>query len=293
MVATLPRNIRLKLKQTLNQWRQWRCDPPLQRAPRVVSLFSTGISNYSILVEAEAEARYVVRIDGVDAINNTLSRSSEWRVLQMAHAAHLAPCPRYYNPELGVLVCDYLPPDLSHSCCATSDTAALLHRIHRLPAIHHRLDLRERLVRYEKQLQHQGREIPTTMSSNRELVLALLSEVYDEGESTVLCHNDLLAANRISSGKRLWALDWEYAAMGSFWFDLAVVAIGDRLQSAQKQELVTTYLGRDVTLEESSVFSRYCLIYQYLEIFWYMANTSKDTEQQLRRLQQAINRENY
>ena len=293
MVAALPRNIQLKLRQTLNQWRQWRCDPPLQRVPQAVSLFSTGISNYSILVEAETEAHYVVRIDGVDAINNTLSRSSEWRVLQVAHEAHLAPCPRYYNPELGVLVCDYLPSDIGHTYCAISDTAALLHRIHQLPAIHHRLDLRERFVRYEKQLQHQCRDIPTTLSNNRELVLALLSELHDQDESSVLCHNDLLAANRISSGKRLWALDWEYTAMGSFWFDLAVVAIGDHLQTAQKQELVTAYLGRNATLEESKVFSRHCLVYQYLEILWYMANTSQDTEQHLRRLQQAINRENY
>ena len=41
------------------------------------------------------------------------------------------------------------------------------------------------------------------------------------------CHNDLLAPNRLRSGGKLWALDWEYCAMGSPWFDLAVISCGE------------------------------------------------------------------
>ena len=37
----------------------------------------------------------------------------------------------------------------------------------------------------------------------------------------VLCHNDLLAANLIDDGRRLWLLDWEYAGVGHPVFDLA------------------------------------------------------------------------
>ena len=290
MVATLPRNIQLKLDQTLNQWRHWRCDPPLSGPPRIVSLFDSGISNHSVLVEAEK--RFVIRIDGVNATNNSLSRSWEWRVLNSAHEAGLAPCPRYYNPELGVLVCDYLPPD-SHPVNDISETAALLRSIHQLPAFHHRLDLRERITRYEKQVEHQNRELPAIMASCRETVLNLLDLLNEDNDTPVPCHNDLLAANRIVSGNKLRAIDWEYCAMGSLWFDLAVVAIGDRLDSGQKQELLTAYLEREATPGESLKFSQNCVVYQYLELLWYLANTSGAVEQRLSKLQQALNRGNY
>jgi len=290
MVATLPRNIQLKLDQTLNQWRHWRCDTPLSGPPQVVSAFESGVSNHSVLVGEEQ--RFVIRIDGVNAANNSLSRSWEWRVLHCAHEAGLAPCPRYYNPELGVLVCDYLPPDndCENDLC---DTAALLRSIHKLPAFHHRLDLRERFTRYEKQVEHQNRELPALMASCREKVLSLLATIIDDDDTPVPCHNDLLAANRIVSGKKLRAIDWEYCAMGSFWFDLAVVAIGDHLDSGQQQELLTAYLEREATPRESLKFSQNCLIYQYLELLWYLANTREAIEQRLRELQLALSRGNY
>src|SRR5581483_3768020 len=37
----------------------------------------------------------------------------------------------------------------------------------------------------------------------------------------VLCHNDLLSANLIDDGRRLWLVDWEYAGIGHPLFDLA------------------------------------------------------------------------
>ncbi len=290
MAATLPQSIQLKLDQTLNQWRQWQCDPPLSGPPRVVSTFDSGLSNHSVLVAAEQ--RFVIRIDGVNATNNSLSRPWEWRVLHCAHMADLAPCPRYYNPELGVLVCDYLPPD-DHPANNLSQTAALLRNIHQLPAFHHRLDLRERITRYEKQVEHRKRELPAIMAACRESILSLLNLLIDNDDTPVPCHNDLLAENRIVSGKKLRAIDWEYCAMGSLWFDLAVVAIGDRLDSGQKQELLTAYLEREATPGESLKFSQHCVLYQYLEILWYLANTSEAIDQRLRELQQTLNLGNY
>lgn len=292
MVATLPRNIQLKLEQTLKQWHQWRCDPPLSALPRVLQVFCAGISNHSVLVEAGK--RYVVRIDGVHASNNNLARATEWRVLKMAHAAGLAPCPRYYNPELGALVCDYLPADPPGSA-RTQDTAALLRNIHSLPAIHHRLDLRERIVRYEKQLLHQNKPLSPVMDTAHSIVLPLLDKLDARKVTPVLCHNDLLAANRISSDQHLWAIDWEYCAMGSCWYDLAVVAVGDKLGAKQIRLLLHSYLARELEPQELLTFSRYCMVYRYLEILWFQANAAspEDHEDRLSGLRRALSRGNY
>jgi thiamine kinase len=202
---TLPRNIQLKLEQTLAQWPQWHCEPPLTNPPEVINLLAPGVSNFSVLVQSGR--RFVVRIDGINPAANGLNRQSEWRALQAAHSASLAPQPRYFNPALGSLVCDYLPPDEGQVLCIV-ELAALLRDIHQLPARHSRLDLAERILRYEKQLEHRGRVLSAPMTRCREPVLRMLDDINRRPQPAVLCHNDLLQANRIYSGGKLWAIDW-------------------------------------------------------------------------------------
>jgi thiamine kinase-like enzyme len=207
----------------------------------------------------------------------------------VAHDAGLAPCPRYYNPELGALVCDYLAPDNTHLTQLT-ETAALLRAIHSLPGCHHRLDLPERISRYERQLIQLGRELPTVMAASRAEILCLLENLANKQAPQVLCHNDLLAANRIYSENHMWAIDWEYSAMGSPWFDLAVVAIGDCLSVREQQELAQAYLERPANSDENLMFSQYCSVYRYLELLWYLTNkpSSEDLDARLSQLRDGL-----
>ncbi len=47
--------------------------------------------------------------------------------------------------------------------------------------------------------------------------------------SIVFGHNDLLAANLMDDGKRLWLIDWDYAGFNSPLFDLANLASNNEL----------------------------------------------------------------
>jgi thiamine kinase-like enzyme len=60
----------------------------------------------------------------------------------------------------------------------------------------------------------------------------------------VFCHNDLLAANLIDDGSRLWLIDWEYAGFNSAWFDLANLAANNGFDAAQERDLLACYFGR-------------------------------------------------
>ena len=51
-------------------------------------------------------------------------------------------------------------------------------------------------------------------------------------DAHVPCHNDLLNANFLEDGERLWIVDWEYAGMGDRFFDLANFAINHELDDA-------------------------------------------------------------
>lgn len=250
------------------QWRQWDCQPPLAHAPTVRQVLGSGLSNYSILVQAEAA--FVVRLDGMDTAIDHLNRQGEWRTLQAAHLAGIAPRPCYFNPELGCVVCEYLPPDPVQAP-VVSDVAQLLRGVHSLPSRHKRLDLEARMHNYEKRLEHRGEPMLAKLSTHRQAVMQSLAGAQADAQSLVLCHNDLLRANRIVSGGRLWAIDWEYCAMGSPWYDLAVVAAGDELDSSDTALLLESYLGRPATVAESTRLRQCGGVYQYLELLWYLA----------------------
>lgn len=270
MPAPLPHGVQLKLEQTLGQWQHWQCAPPLPQAPALVEVLAAGRSNHSLRVAAADGREFALRIDGVSPAAHGLNRSAEWRTLADAHRAGLAPCPRYFNPELGSLVCDYLP----HDAAAAADLAlvgGLLRGIHALPRRHHRLDLAERALGYERLLEQRGLASGTDVPDCRAQVLALLQAHPTASEDLVLCHNDLLAANRLLSGGRLWALDWEYAAMGNRWYDLAVVIHGDELENAAGVALLRAYLEREPDEQELARTQAMGCIYRYLELLWYIA----------------------
>lgn len=268
MVAALPRNIKHKLDQTIAQWRNWRGGAELPTRPVTLKMLSPGLSNYCILVESGRQ--FVVRIDGLNPSVIGLSRQSEWRALQDASDRKLAPIPRYFNPELGSLVYDYLPADETPDHRLES-IAGLLQKIHQLPPIHFRLDPQERIQRYEKHIEHRASKLPEALGHWREPVIDLVESVSTNLANPVLCHNDLLSGNRITSGGQLHAIDWEYCAMGSPWFDLAVVCVGDSLGRTETDALLTHYLKRPAQAQETRSLAQYECIYRYLELLWFCA----------------------
>ncbi len=59
----------------------------------------------------------------------------------------------------------------------------------------------------------------------------------------VLCHNDLLPANLIDDGRRLWLVNWEYAGVGHPLFDLANVSANAALTEEREMALLSAYRG--------------------------------------------------
>lgn len=57
-------------------------------------------------------------------------------------------------------------------------------------------------------------------------------------------HNDLLPANIVDDGRRLWLIDWEYAGYGSPLFDLGNLASNAHLDTGAWRDLLAGYFGR-------------------------------------------------
>jgi thiamine kinase-like enzyme len=65
----------------------------------------------------------------------------------------------------------------------------------------------------------------------------------------VFGHNDLLAANVIDDGRRLWLIDWDYAGWNSPLFDLGGLASNNELPEADRVWLLEAYFERPATDE--------------------------------------------
>ncbi len=63
-------------------------------------------------------------------------------------------------------------------------------------------------------------------------------------EPTVPCNNDLLAANFIDAGSRIWLIDYEYAGNNDACFELGNIWGECRLSTDALADLVTAYYGR-------------------------------------------------
>ena len=58
------------------------------------------------------------------------------------------------------------------------------------------------------------------------------------------CHNDLLPANFLDDGSRIWIIDWEYAGNGNPFFDLGNLAVNLELNDRDGERLLELYFGR-------------------------------------------------
>jgi thiamine kinase-like enzyme len=59
----------------------------------------------------------------------------------------------------------------------------------------------------------------------------------------VFGHNDLLPANFMHDGARMWLVDWDYAGWGSPLFDLGGMAANCALSQRQEERMLIGYFG--------------------------------------------------
>ena len=81
---------------------------------------------------------------------------------------------------------------------------------------------------------------------DRLLDLASIAESLEEsvGEvGIVFGHNDLLAANFIDDGEKIWLIDFDYAGFNSPLFDLSNLASNNELNIDQEITMVENYFG--------------------------------------------------
>jgi len=70
----------------------------------------------------------------------------------------------------------------------------------------------------------------------------------------VFAHNDLLPANILDDGDRLWLIDWEYAGFNTPLFDLGGLASNCSLNAESERRMLEHYFQKQLT---DSLWYRY------------------------------------
>ena len=84
----------------------------------------------------------------------------------------------------------------------------------------------------------------------------------------VFGHNDLLAANFIDDGERLWLLDWDYAGFSAALFDLAGLSSNNELSAEQEKWVLETYYQQPVTDRQRRRFAAMKCVSLLRETLW-------------------------
>ena len=213
--------------------------------PQDIKPLGGGITNVNLTVRDGAKM-FVVRL-GTDIEEHGVMRWNELALSQAAAKAGFSPNVVHFEP--GVLVLDFLK-------AATFEEADVRNPDH-LPRI---IDM---IARVHRNL---GAELTKPVLAfwpfqvNRTYITrlaaadsphkSLLPELQAQSDQLaaavgqvdlVLGHNDLLAANILDDGDRLWLIDWEYGGYNSPLFDLAGLASNNGLSEAQERAMLQQY----------------------------------------------------
>jgi thiamine kinase-like enzyme len=219
--------------------------------PIDISAITGGITNRNYLVR-DGTLRRVVRL-GDDIPVHHISRSNELAASKAAHAAGLSPAVIHHAP--GVLVLDYIesraltPEDLR-------DAGTLARVIPLVRACHRDIAREFRGTATIFWVFHVVRDYIATLEAAGSPYHQLFSDLLTRAErleqaagpfEIAFGHNDMLAANFLDDGTRLWLIDWDYAGFNTPLFDLGGLASNNEFSEDAERAMLEAYHQASLT----------------------------------------------
>jgi thiamine kinase-like enzyme len=218
--------------------------PRLQNRTAVTEL-SGGLTNRNLKIST-ASGDYVARISSNKSSLLAIDRRSEYENSKIAAGIGVGAPVFDYLPDFGLLVIGYIPGktyselDVSNNLSRIANTCSQLHKAQSFTRDFDMFVIQEN---YQKLVTESGFKFPNGYHqyaphlSRMKAALAVL----DEGR--VPCNNDLLPANFIDDGDKLWLIDYEYSGNNDACFELGNIWSEAKLPIEALEELVTAYYG--------------------------------------------------
>ena len=218
---------------------------PLWNGPIRIELLHGGLSNVSYAV-ADKNARYVARFVR-DFPFHHVWRDREVIATRAAHAAGVAP--ELIHAEPGIMISRFIEGKTYGAADVARDldrVIALVRRLHTgAPAHLHGTG-------FAFWVFHVIRDYARTLRAGVSRVAGRMDEFVAIGDALERAqvplpisfgHHDLLPANLIDDGERLWLIDFEYAGFGTAMFDLANLTSNSGLDEEAAESVLAAYFG--------------------------------------------------
>ena len=210
-----------------------------------------GITNKNYVV-ADAGKRYVVRI-GDDILVHQVMRFNELAASRAAEQAGISPAVKFHAP--GVLVLDYIEGE-TLGAEQVREQARLERILPLIKQVHQDMPRAIRGPILMFWVFHVLRDYAWSLKEGGSVHLDKLEGLLKQADvleqavgpiEVVFGHNDLLPANFIDDGKRIWLIDWDYAGFNSPLFDLGGLASNNGLSEDQERWMLESYFARETS----------------------------------------------
>lgn len=232
-----------------------------------------GITNHNFRARFGGR-EVVVRLPGNDTELLGSDRAGEREANSLAAAVGVAPEVLAHLDDPVVLVTTFLDGPTMESTelrepRTLAEVAAALRKIHGCAAaLGARFDAFRLVEAYAAATRTRGGEIPPAYEVAHAAAARIEEVPVFNSEARVLCHNDLLPANFISTPAGIRIVDWEYAGMGNRWFDLGNFAVNNELGPAEEEDFLTEYLGAPPTPADIAALRLMRLMSDFREAMW-------------------------
>jgi thiamine kinase-like enzyme len=217
--------------------------------PRTVTPLVGGLTNTNVRVTTP-ERDVVVRISHKDSSLLAIDREAEFANSKAAATSGAAPAVVEYTPEHHLLVVEFIDGHtLTDEDLADEDmlprVAAACRQLHEGPRFVNDFDMFTVQRGYLDTVIERGFRLPPGYLGLMPQVSRIRAALSAYPLETVPCNNDLLAANFIDDGERIWVIDFEYAGNNDPCFELGNIWSEATLPLDHLELLVTAYFGEE------------------------------------------------
>jgi thiamine kinase-like enzyme len=227
--------------------------PALAEGPLTVEPLPGGLTNRNVKVTTGDGRRFVARLSTADSSLLAIDREAEHQDSVAAASTGIAP--RVVDRVAegaeggGVLVVEWVDARTWTPSDVADETnlrrlATTCRALHNGPRFARRFDMFAVQARYLALVRERGFRLPGGYEEYLPAFGRVGAALAVRPLPTVPCNNDLLAANVLDDGTRLWLIDYEYAGNNDPCFELGNIWSEAALEPHLLDVLVEAYAGR-------------------------------------------------
>ena len=217
------------------------------RARKNLIELSGGLTNRNIKVETE-NGDFVARISSNESSLLSIDRSNEFYNSKIASEVGIGAPVYDYKAEFGLLVIGFLPGktydgvDVAQNALRIAESVKTLHSA---PAFKLDFDMFQIQKRYLEIVTERGFRLPDGYGEFLKAKEDLQSALSKTDTGKVPCNNDLLPANFIDDGQKVWLIDYEYSGNNDPCFELGNIWSESGQEIEVLHQLIKGYYGSD------------------------------------------------